>query len=116
MRDSDVVRHSVAISRRQWQRCNGHQSVVWFAGLSDSGRSTLACKIEETQRDSGYPSRVLDGDDLRHGPYADYAVFDEARDANIRRTGRHGIHKCPGSVMSIPDASAALRLPQQHTA
>jgi len=88
MRDNDVVWHSGAISRSQWERHNGHKSaIVWFTGLSGSGKSTLACAVEEMLHHSGYRTNVLDGDNLRHGLCADLGFSDEARHENIRRAG-----------------------------
>lgn len=78
--------------------------VVWFTGLSGSGKSTIANCVDELLHAAGAPSFVLDGDNLRHGLNAsperlepqhgaDFArrfglAFGPAdREENIRRTG-----------------------------
>lgn len=47
---------------------NGHRSiVVWFTGLSGSGKTTIANALEEILFERGYHTYILDGDTLRNG-------------------------------------------------
>jgi bifunctional enzyme CysN/CysC len=66
---------------------NGHQSaVVWFTGLSGSGKSTIAREVEKrlfNQR--GIHTMLLDGDQVRHGLCGDLGFTDADREENIRR-------------------------------
>jgi len=81
-----------------WQEClvkkadrnclNGHKSgLVWFTGLSASGKSTLAHGIEKQLYDRGIRTYVLDGDNVRHGLNANLGFGPEDRKENIRRIG-----------------------------
>jgi adenylylsulfate kinase len=61
--------------------------VLWFTGLSGSGKSTIAVEVEKILIDSGVHAFVLDGDNVRHGLNADLGFSDEDRHENIRRVG-----------------------------
>jgi adenylylsulfate kinase len=62
-------------------------AVIWFTGLSASGKSTLAGALEEVLTAQGYHTYLLDGDNVRHGLCADLAFSDADRKENIRRVG-----------------------------
>lgn len=59
--------------------------VIWFTGLSGSGKSTIARKLEEYLHAKGIPSYVLDGDNIRHGLNEDLGFTPVDRKENIRR-------------------------------
>jgi adenylyl-sulfate kinase len=61
--------------------------VVWLTGLSGSGKSTMAVGLDARLHESGRPSYILDGDNLRHGLCKDLGFSPEDRSENIRRTG-----------------------------
>lgn len=63
-------------------------ATVWFTGLSGSGKSTVAVEVERILVDSGRPTYVLDGDNLRHGLNADLGFSAQDRSENIRRVGQ----------------------------
>lgn len=66
---------------------NGHPgSVLWFTGLSGSGKSTIASKLERNLFQSGKQVYWLDGDNLRTGLNAGLGFTDADRAENIRRT------------------------------
>lgn len=60
-------------------------SIVWFTGLSGSGKSTIANLIEKKLTAEGRHAYILDGDNVRHGLNKDLGFTDEARVENIRR-------------------------------
>ena len=62
-------------------------AVVWFTGLSGSGKSTVARALEERLHAAGRHVYVLDGDNVRHGLCADLDFSDAGRVENIRRIG-----------------------------
>jgi len=67
---------------------NGHKgAVVWFTGLSGSGKSTIAHAVEEALFERGCRSYVLDGDNIRHGLNKNLGFSPEDRTENIRRIG-----------------------------
>lgn len=61
--------------------------VIWFTGLSASGKSTLASALEQILAVQGYHTYLLDGDNVRHGLCNDLGFSDEDRQENIRRVG-----------------------------
>jgi adenylylsulfate kinase len=60
--------------------------VLWFCGLSGSGKSTIAAGLEHVLHDQGHFTIRLDGDNLRTGLNANLGFSDEDRLENIRRT------------------------------
>ena len=65
----------------------GEGAVVWFTGLSGSGKTTVAQAVAERLRAAGRACTVLDGDVLRDGLNADLSFSPEDRAENIRRVG-----------------------------
>jgi len=59
--------------------------VLWFTGLSGSGKSTIARRVERRLFELGYHTMYLDGDNLRHGLNGDLGFSDADRAENIRR-------------------------------
>jgi adenylylsulfate kinase len=59
--------------------------VLWFTGLSGSGKSTIAGEVEYQLHQQGYKTYLLDGDNVRHGLNSDLAFSNEDREENIRR-------------------------------
>ncbi|HEY2069920.1 MAG TPA: sulfate adenylyltransferase subunit CysN [Rhizomicrobium sp.] len=62
-------------------------AVLWFTGLSGSGKSTVANLVERTLYAQGRHTYILDGDNVRHGLNRDLGFTDAARVENIRRVG-----------------------------
>lgn len=61
--------------------------VLWFTGISGSGKSTISHAVNERLFDLGYYSSVLDGDNIRHGLCNDLGFSDDDRKENVRRVG-----------------------------
>jgi len=61
--------------------------VLWFTGLSGSGKSTIAGAVEQKLFELGHHTYLLDGDNVRHGLNKDLAFTDNDRIENIRRIG-----------------------------
>lgn len=76
------------VSREDRERLHGHRGlVIWFTGLSASGKSTIAHMVEKELYARGCSSYVFDGDNVRHGLCADLRFSNEDRKENIRRIG-----------------------------
>lgn len=87
-RSNNVVWHHSAVMRRDRERQSGHRSaVLWFTGLSNSGKSTIAHAVEERLFQLGCRTFVFDGDNVRHGLCSDLGFSKEDRVENIRRIG-----------------------------
>jgi len=61
--------------------------VLWFTGLSGSGKSTIANALEQALVQRGHHSYLLDGDNVRHGLNSDLNFSEADRNENIRRIG-----------------------------
>ncbi|HEX5581694.1 MAG TPA: adenylyl-sulfate kinase, partial [Gemmatimonadaceae bacterium] len=84
----DVVWEGWNVPREEREARNGHGAVVlWFTGLSGSGKSTIARALERALFEAGCRTMLLDGDQLRHGLCADLGFSDADRRENIRRVG-----------------------------
>lgn len=84
----NLVWHSATVTRLRREKQNGHKSVImWFTGLSSSGKSTLAHAVEERLHRMGCRTFVLDGDNVRHGLCSDLGFDSNSRSENIRRIG-----------------------------
>lgn len=81
-----VVWHDVSVTRKDRNSLNGHKSgLIWFTGLSASGKSTIAHGVERKLYDNGYRTYVLDGDNVRHGINSNLGFSREDRKENLRR-------------------------------
>lgn len=66
--DPQVVWHQHSVDRASRERLSGHRGcVVWFTGLSGSGKSTIANLVDRLLYDRGVHTYLLDGDNIRHG-------------------------------------------------
>jgi adenylylsulfate kinase len=76
------------VSEQDRQRVLGQKGlVVWFTGLSGSGKSTIAVELEKMLNEAGRAVYLLDGDNIRMGLCSDLSFTDEDRNENIRRIG-----------------------------
>ncbi|MBD8223241.1 adenylyl-sulfate kinase [Pantoea agglomerans] len=86
--DDNVVWHDHSVTRASREQQHGHQGVVlWFTGLSGSGKSTVAGALEQALHRIGVSTYLLDGDNVRHGLCRDLGFSDDDRKENIRRVG-----------------------------
>ena len=80
--------HAGEITRADRERTNGHKgATLWFTGLSGSGKSTVARRLEERLFERGVRVYVLDGDNIRFGLNKDLGFSPADRTENIRRIG-----------------------------
>ena len=76
------------VSRADHEAKQGHRAaVIWFTGLSSSGKSTLARQLEQALFARGCRTYILDGDNIRHGLNRDLGFSPADREQNIRRIG-----------------------------
>jgi len=105
MNDTNVTWHEHQVSRLARESMKGHKGcVIWFTGLSGSGKSTIANTLDHRLHQEGIHSAVLDGDNVRHALNAGPGMLREVhgeefaqrfglgfsaidREENIRRIG-----------------------------
>jgi adenylylsulfate kinase len=84
----NLVWHHRALTKADYRARNGHRSMVlWFTGLSGSGKSTISHAVEEVLFRRGWYTYILDGDNMRHGLNSDLGFSAADRRENIRRIG-----------------------------
>ena len=85
---SIVIPNKPSITKEDRQRLNGHKSMVlWFTGLSGSGKTSISRKLEERLLKRGIRTYLLDGDNIRTGLNRDLGFSEKDREENIRRIG-----------------------------
>jgi adenylylsulfate kinase len=116
---NNITWHDHKISRGDRQRLNGHNGcVIWFTGLSASGKSTIANIVEQKLFERGVRSYLLDGDNVRFGLNAGPETLEERhgvefakrfglgfsaedREENIRRIGAVAKLFCEAGVIAL---------------
>lgn len=87
-KSTNIVWHEGILSYEDRVKKLGQRgAVLWFTGLSGSGKSTVARAVESTLVDQGKYVAVLDGDNVRHGLNKDLGFSPADRTENIRRIG-----------------------------
>lgn len=85
-RAKNVHKQALTIGRAEREHLNSHKGqVIWFTGLSGSGKSTIANSLEIALHNQGYRTYILDGDNIRGGLNKDLGFTDADRVENIRR-------------------------------
>ena len=84
----NIVWHNTTIKNKDRnQLLNQKPFILWFTGLSASGKSTIANIVEQKMFKMDHKTYLLDGDNVRHGLNKDLGFDEESRVENIRRIG-----------------------------
>ncbi|WP_272023226.1 adenylyl-sulfate kinase [Olleya namhaensis] len=87
----NIIAHNYQVSKTDRQENNNHTSfLIWFTGLSGSGKSTIANVVEQELYKLGVKTYTLDGDNIRKGINSDLTFTPEDRTENIRRIAEIG--------------------------
>jgi adenylyl-sulfate kinase len=82
----NLTRQLLTVSKQERLQLKGHNSmVIWFTGLSGSGKSTIANQLEALLNQKGLHTYLLDGDNIRMGLNKDLSFSQEDRTENLRR-------------------------------
>lgn len=85
---TNITWHSHAVSSEEREKIKGQKgAVLWFTGLSASGKSTIANTVDHKLHALGKHTYLLDGDNIRHGLNKNLGFSAEDRAENIRRIG-----------------------------
>lgn len=88
---SNIIKHEYGISQVDRNRQNGHKSfVLWFTGLSGSGKSTIANELEKSLFRRNIRVYSLDGDNIRCGLNNELSFSEKDRRENLRRIAEVG--------------------------
>jgi bifunctional enzyme CysN/CysC len=87
-RGTNIHWQAVAVTKEARAALNHQRPVIlWFTGLSGSGKSTVANAVEQRLHAAGFRTTLLDGDNVRHGLNRDLGFTEADRVENIRRAG-----------------------------
>lgn len=82
----NIIPHNFSVSQKQRSELNKHKPLLlWFTGLSGSGKSTIANALERELFSKGIHTYLLDGDNVRTGLNNNLSFSPEDRTENIRR-------------------------------
>ncbi|MBU0438978.1 adenylyl-sulfate kinase [Staphylococcus succinus] len=85
---NNITWHNSEVKKEERQHRNKHKSaVIWFTGLSGSGKSTVSVELEKALFKQQVNTYRLDGDNVRHGLNNNLGFTPEDRKENIRRIG-----------------------------
>ena len=83
---TNIKKHDHKVTREDREKLlNQKGAILWFTGLSGSGKSTIANEVSYKLQELGKLTYVLDGDNIRHALNKDLDFSPEDRDENIRR-------------------------------
>ena len=106
----NIIKHEYHVSRKERNKENGHNSfVIWFTGLSGSGKSTIASYLEKVLFGDGIKTYSLDGDNIRTGLNKGLTFSMEDRKENIRRIAEVAKLFVDAGVVSITAFISPLR-------
>jgi adenylylsulfate kinase len=86
--NKNILWHNQQVTKAHRAKHTGQKPcILWFSGLSGSGKSTIANALEEILHNNGNFTYLLDGDNVRHGLNSDLGFDEASRVENIRRVG-----------------------------
>lgn len=101
-KSTNIVWHESSVTKEDRQKLNNHKSgVLWFTGLSGSGKSTVSVALEKEIHALGIRTYLLDGDNVRHGLNKNLGFSPEDRTENIRRIGEVGKLMSDAGVLTL---------------
>ena len=99
---TNITWHDGYISHEERRRFVGQKgATLWLTGLSGSGKSTIACALEQALLQKGLNAYRLDGDNVRHGLNKNLGFSAEDRAENIRRIGEMAKLFADGCTIAI---------------
>ena len=84
--NKNIIKHAFSIDKKNRSKLKKHAPfLLWFTGLSGSGKSTIANRVEQLLHEKGVHTYILDGDNIRNGLNKDLSFKPKDREENIRR-------------------------------
>ena len=84
--NKNIIKHAYSIDKKNRTKLKKHAPfLLWFTGLSGSGKSTIANRVEQLLHEKGVHTYILDGDNIRNGLNKDLSFKPKDREENIRR-------------------------------
>jgi adenylylsulfate kinase len=112
---TNIVWHEAEVKREDRETFLEQKGIVlWFTGLSGSGKSTVANHVAQILHQQGKLTYVLDGDNIRHGINKDLGFSLEDRKENIRRIGEVAKLFVDAGVITLASFISPLREDRQN--
>jgi bifunctional enzyme CysN/CysC len=116
VKSDNIFEVDFGVTKEQRALANGHMGgILWFSGLSGSGKSTIAKLLQKRLFDKGYQVFVLDGDNIRKGLNRDLGFSAEDRAENLRRVAETAALFAKAGVIVI-SAFISPTTESRHTA
>ena len=113
--DKNIVWHDTNVRKEDREALLQQQGVVlWFTGLSGSGKSTVANAVEKKLNEAGRLTYLLDGDNIRHGLNKDLGFTLSDRIENIRRIAEVSKLFVDAGVLTLTAFISPLREERQN--
>ena len=113
---SEIFKYDMKINKLHRSKIkNQKPCIIWFTGLSGSGKSTVADLLEQKLNKLKKHTFLLDGDNLRHSLNSDLGFSDEDRDENIRRIGHLGALMVDAGLIVIASFISPFKKQRDNT-
>ncbi|MDD4772818.1 MAG: 3'(2'),5'-bisphosphate nucleotidase CysQ [Eubacteriales bacterium] len=108
--NNNITWHNGLVTHDDRRRITGQKpAVIWFTGLSGSGKSAVAAELEALLTAAGYAAYLLDGDNLRWGLNSGLGFSEEDRRENVRRIAEAARLLADSGQIAIVSAISPLR-------
>ena len=111
----NIVKHSYLVNLDSRKKLKQHQPLlVWFTGLSGSGKSTIANCVEQELHKNNIHTYTLDGDNIRKGLNSDLSFSPEDRTENIRRIAETSHLMMDAGLVVLAAFVSPYRIDREH--
>ena len=111
----NIVKHSYSVNLDSRKKLKQHQPLlVWFTGLSGSGKSTIANCVEQVLHKNNIHTYTLDGDNIRKGLNRDLSFSPKDRTENIRRIAETSHLMMDAGLVVLAAFVSPYRIDREH--
>ena len=111
----NIIKHSYSVNRDSRKKLKQHKSILlWFTGLSGSGKSTIANCVEQELHKNSIHTYTLDGDNIRSGLNNDLSFSAIDRKENIRRIAETAYLMMDAGLVVLAAFVSPYRLDRDH--
>ena len=111
----NIIKHSYSVNLDSIKKLMQHQPLLlWFTGLSGSGKSTIANCVEKELQNNNIHTYTLDGDNIRKGLNSDLTFSKEDRKENIRRIAETAHLMIDAGLVVLAAFVSPYRLDRDH--
>lgn len=112
---TNVIWHDSKVTKKERQQRNAHKSaMLWFTGLSGSGKSTISVALEKALYEECIQTYRLDGDNVRQGLNNNLGFSPNDRKENIRRIGEVGKLMVDAGMVTLTAFISPYKADREH--